>query len=196
MTTTSVRREQIAATLRDKEERDLFVSEQIDTGLPFQIRAIRQARGWSQKELAERAGMAQEGISRLESLDYGKYTLRTLKRLASAFDVGLVVRFEPFSQLVDWEANLSPKDLAVPDYEHDPGLRPADTTDVETTWIVDPMPPITDAVLVFTGRQMSPSSTLVPFPGAASFTGRIATTSPAEEAWDYTSTNTQVERSA
>ena len=68
--------------------------------------------------------MTQEGVSRLESLDYGRYTLATLKKLASAFDVALVVRFEPFSQLVDSVVNLSPEDLAVPDFEHDPGLAP------------------------------------------------------------------------
>lgn len=123
MTTTSARREQIAASLLDKEYRDLFVTEEIDTGLPFQIRAIRQDRGWSQQELAERVGMTQEAISRLENLNYCKFTLGTLKRLASAFDVALVVRFEPFSRLVDWASNLSPDDLIVPDFTHDASLR-------------------------------------------------------------------------
>lgn len=124
MNTTSARREQIVASLQDKEYRDLCASEEVDTGLPFQIRAMRKARGWSQRELGERMGMTQEGVSRLESLDYGRYTLATLKKLASAFDVALVVRFEPFSQLVDSVVNLSPEDLAVPDFEHDPGLAP------------------------------------------------------------------------
>ena len=47
-------------------------------------------------------GMTQNAISRLESSSYGKSTITTLKRLASAYDVALVVRFVPFSQLVDW----------------------------------------------------------------------------------------------
>ncbi len=123
---TSDKREQIVESLHDKEYRDAFVSEEIDTGLPFQIRALRNERGWSQKELAERVGMAQEGVSRLESLNYGKFTLTTLKRLASAFDVALVVRFEPFSSLVNWVADLSPDDLAVPDFDHDLGLDPVE----------------------------------------------------------------------
>ena len=145
MTTNSTRREQIVRSLRDKEDRDIFVSEEIDTGLPFQIRALRKDRGWSQRELAERVGITQEGISRLESLSYGRYTLTTLKRLASAFDVALVVRFEPFSRLIEWTANLSPEDLAVPDYEHDPGLRSrADRR--EPTQTMNLMPPM---------RQMS-----------------------------------------
>ncbi len=128
----STRHEQIANSLQDKEYRDLFVTEEIDTGVPFQIRAMRQARGWSQKELATRLGMAQEGVSRLENPDYGKLTLTTLKRLASAFDVGLAVRFVPFSHLVDWAVNFSPEDLAVPDYEHDTGLHPVSGIDLTT----------------------------------------------------------------
>lgn len=122
MNTTSTRWQQIASSLSDKEYRDLFTIEEINTGLPFQIRAMRQVRGWSQKDLADRVGMTQEGVSRLENPDYGKPTLTTLKRLASAFDVGLAVRFVPFSHLVDWAVSFGPEDLAVPDYEHDPGL--------------------------------------------------------------------------
>jgi transcriptional regulator with XRE-family HTH domain len=119
VTTTSVRRQQIVSSLRDKEYRDAFVAAQIDTGLPFQIRNSREARGWSQRELAERAGMTQEAVSRLESLSYGRFSLSTLKRLASAFDVALEVKFVPFSQLADRAANVLPQDLAVPDFEHD-----------------------------------------------------------------------------
>jgi len=65
-------------------------------------------------------GMNQNAISRLESPWYGKATIRTLKRLAAAFDVGLVIRFVPFSKLVNWvsgtpywEEGISPESLAV-----------------------------------------------------------------------------------
>ena len=113
-------REQIKASLSDKEYRDAFVADTIDTGLALQIRAMREARQWSQTDLARKAGMAQERISVLEDPDYGKHTLSTLKRLASAFDVALVVRFVPFSHLVEMVTTLSPDALAVPDFEHDP----------------------------------------------------------------------------
>ncbi len=119
---TSARWKQIAASLQDREYRQAFVSAQISSGLPFQIRTTREDRGWTQGELAERVGMSQEAISRLESFSYGKFTLSTLKRLAAAFDVALIVRFVPFSELVDWSANLTPQDLAVPAFDHDPGL--------------------------------------------------------------------------
>lgn len=125
MSTNSTRRQQVAMSLRDKEYRDAFVSEHIDNAVAFQVRAMREARQWSQKDLGRRAGMAQERVSVLEDPDYGRMSLSTLKRLASALDVALVVRFAPFSELVDWAVDVSPEALAVPDFEHDPGLQVA-----------------------------------------------------------------------
>src|SRR5713101_5498870 len=94
-------REQIVAKLSDKEYRDIFVSEQINTGLAFQLRSMREARGWTQSELGKKVGMAQSRISLMEDANYSRYSLNTLKRLGSTLDVALVVRFEPFSKLVD-----------------------------------------------------------------------------------------------
>ena len=87
---------------RGKTERERFVESHLGKGIAYQIRAIRDKFGWSQTELAEKVGMTQNAISRLESAEYGKPTLTTLKRLAAAFDVGLIVRFVPFSEMVHW----------------------------------------------------------------------------------------------
>ena len=46
-------------------------------------------------------------ISAWENPNYGRYTLATLKEFAKAFDVGLLVRFVPFSKLVDWTVDLT-----------------------------------------------------------------------------------------
>ena len=122
MTTDMTRREQIVASFADKEYRDEFVAENIASDLAFQIRATRADRGWTQQDLALRTGIAQATLSRLENPDYRRYTLSTLKRLASALDVALAVRFAPFSELADWAASLSAEDLAVPSFANDPGL--------------------------------------------------------------------------
>lgn len=127
VSTDLTRREQIVASLQDKEYRDAFVEEHIDSGVAFQIRATREAQGWSQRELGRRAGMAQERVSVLEDPDYGRMSLSTLKRVASALDVALVVRFVPFSQLADWATELSAEALAVPNFARDPDLQPAGT---------------------------------------------------------------------
>jgi transcriptional regulator with XRE-family HTH domain len=114
----------LIADMKNKEYRDAFVSEHIDTGIPFQIRALREQRGLTQKELAERAGMKQERISAIENPNYkNAFTLSTLKRLASAFDIALIVRFAPISQLVDWELKLSPESLQVVSFNEDPYFR-------------------------------------------------------------------------
>ena len=103
-----------------KRYRDAFVSTLIDTGIPFQIKTLREQRNeMSQKELGELAGMKQEAISRLENPDYGKLNLNTLKRIASAFDVGLIVRFAPLSELVKWELNLTSESLKAVSYDED-----------------------------------------------------------------------------
>lgn len=134
LNTTSVRREQVVHSLADKEYRDAFVEAEIDTGLAYQIRGMREARGWSQGDLGERVpgGMHQGVVSKLEDPDYGRHTLSTLKRLASAFDVALVVRFVPFSQLVDWFDELPPERLVVPSFDNDSGLNVSGDATVST----------------------------------------------------------------
>jgi transcriptional regulator with XRE-family HTH domain len=97
--------------LRNKDYRDSFVASQISNTIAAQIFSLREARGWKQAEVAVRAGMKQSRISDLEDPNYENYQTRTLVKLASAFDVGLVVKFVPFSELAKWSANLSPRDF-------------------------------------------------------------------------------------
>jgi len=63
--------------------------------------------------------MAQPRISVIEDPDYEDFSINTLKRLASAFDVALVVKFVTFGELVDWVASLSPEKIAVPSFEEE-----------------------------------------------------------------------------
>lgn len=84
------------------ETRARFVESHISKTIAFQIRGLREEKGWSQEKFCEMSGMNQNAISRLENPRYGRPTITTLKRIAAVFDVALVVRFVPFSQLVDW----------------------------------------------------------------------------------------------
>lgn len=132
MTLFDRKKEKLIAKLKNKEYRDAFVSEHISTGIPFQMRALREQeeRKWSQKELGKRAGMLQERISVLEDPDYGKFNIATLKKIASAFDIGLVVRFVPFSELAEWELNLSPESLNVPSFNEEIYFQEKDLSEV------------------------------------------------------------------
>lgn len=104
---------------RSKPNRAAFVASQINIGIPFQIRALRKQREWDQKKLAHESGMLQPRISAMEKPGYGSLTLETLKRLAAAFDVALVVRFAPFSELVRWHDKFSPDEFAIPDFDEE-----------------------------------------------------------------------------
>ena len=103
--------------MKDKGYRHGMVSAQIEIDLPFQIRALRKRRGWTQPELAARTGMKQSRISNMEKPGVTHFSLETLRRLAAAFDVALVVRFAPFSELVNWSRSFSPDEFAVPNFE-------------------------------------------------------------------------------
>ena len=96
----------LIARLKDKQYRDGFVSAHIKIGIPFQIRALRERKGWTQKELAERVGTKQAWIAQIENPNYSGFSMKTLLKLASVFDIGLIVRFVPISNLVKWELAL------------------------------------------------------------------------------------------
>lgn len=104
----------------NKAFRDSFIAEQIGTKLAFQIRKLREDRGWSQADLAERAGMKQSRISELEDPNYAKYTISTLRRLASAFDVALDVRFESYGEALELAARIDSSKLEVASFASDP----------------------------------------------------------------------------
>lgn len=110
---------QIWRKFRDKEYRDSFVSADISATLAAQVYALRERRGWTQKQLADTTGMAQARISLLEDPSYDKQTLTTLKRLASAFDVGLMVRFVPLSEQLRRTVEGVTEALEVTDFGRD-----------------------------------------------------------------------------
>jgi transcriptional regulator with XRE-family HTH domain len=112
-------RDQILGKLNDKEYRDAFVSEFIFSRIPLKIRAMRDSLGMSQSELGRKAGIAQPWVSKLEDPNYGRLTISTLLRVASAFDVGLYVDFVPFSEILDRSSNLSPESFRVRPFDEE-----------------------------------------------------------------------------
>ena len=85
--------------MTNKGYRDAFLESHISNTIASQIYHMREVRDWTQGDLAEKAGMLQPAVSRLER-SVGSASLSTLRKIASACDVGLVVRFVPYSQLV------------------------------------------------------------------------------------------------
>lgn len=113
--------------LPNKEFRETYVAENVRRGLAYQIRALREARGWSPAELARQAGLPQSNISRWENSNYGKFSVSTLLEIASVFDVALSVRFVGFEELLVSVSDLRPQNLAVPSYEQERQEREAES---------------------------------------------------------------------
>lgn len=127
--TNLISRESIVRRLsRGVEARARFVESHLSKHLAYQLRSLREREGWSQVRLARNAEMNQNAVSRLENPNYGKATLTTLRRIAKVFDVALIVRFVPFSQLADWvsgtprlDLGLSPDSLRLPSFTQENG---------------------------------------------------------------------------
>jgi transcriptional regulator with XRE-family HTH domain len=109
--------------LRDPEYRKAFVASQISIGVPFQIRAMLKGRpGWTQETIAQRAQMLQPRISGLMTPGKTRPNIETLRRIAEAFDCGLIVRFAPFSELARWSEEFDPESFSVPSFDEDFGF--------------------------------------------------------------------------
>jgi len=113
----------IEGKFRDHAYRTAFVASQINIGIPFQIKALMKTRGWTQEKLAERTGMLQPRISAILKPGKVRPNIETLRRLAEAFDCGLLVRFAPFSELACWSDSFDPERFDVPAFEDDPGFK-------------------------------------------------------------------------
>jgi transcriptional regulator with XRE-family HTH domain len=123
--------------------RESFVSSHLSGNIAAQIALMRGSRGWSQEDLAERADMKQSRISLMENPSYEGFNLKTLRRLAAAFDVALIVRFVPYGELLAWALNVDESDLTPESFDDDPAFEPAPLEPAEGSAIsalgVDPI---------------------------------------------------------
>jgi transcriptional regulator with XRE-family HTH domain len=113
----SLRRE-----LHDKEYAHEYAQSFLNSYVATQIKAIREQRGMTQSQLGEAIGTTQAGISRIENVDYSSWNIRTLLKLARAFDVRLRVSFEPFGTLPFDVIGFNRANLQRVKREDDPGL--------------------------------------------------------------------------
>src|SRR3954462_6877822 len=97
----------LLAKLQRKSYRTAYVAEHVRRGIAYQIRALRDQRGWKQGELSERLKKPQSVVCRLEDPSYGKVSVQTLLEVAASFDVALQVRFVPFSTFLAQTRDLT-----------------------------------------------------------------------------------------
>jgi predicted XRE-type DNA-binding protein len=73
-----------AAALADPQFRAIYEEEATQKELWLQLVEARQAIGLTQQQVAERMGVSQTQIARIEKRGYEAYTLRTLRRYLAA----------------------------------------------------------------------------------------------------------------
>jgi len=148
----------VARGLVDFESRHLQVAADVHVGIPIQIRAMREAKGWTQTDLAEKVDTTQNAISRLESSSYGKPNVKTLLRLAEAFDVALLVKFVPFSRFSKALAEMSEDSVVVPSFDEDRGIKELliDTVDEHegAQGSVEPLPVASETIIAYLRLKM------------------------------------------
>jgi transcriptional regulator with XRE-family HTH domain len=117
--------QKLISELRDRLYRQAYVEAHAKDTIAFQLRRMRLARGWEQKDIATKLGnpKLQPMISRYENPDYGRYSVATLLELAKVFDVALVVRFTKFGELVRWDLHKTAATLQPVSYADDIELR-------------------------------------------------------------------------
>jgi len=108
-----VSKRELLGKLLDPVYRCEFVSNEIDIGLPMQLRAMREKRGWKQSFVAEKTETKQPRFSLMEKPGYGNFSLNTLKKLAALFDVGLIVSFVPWDEMISFVESLSQRRLDI-----------------------------------------------------------------------------------
>ena len=78
--------------------RDAYEAARLAFHLGATVRRLREAKGWSQTQLARDAGMTQSAVARFEAGGTIP-TLPVLQRLARALDADLVVQVSPHSDV-------------------------------------------------------------------------------------------------
>ncbi len=96
--------------LQDRDLRNDFVAKQLKTFLRNQLRALRDARNMTQKELADLIGTKQSVISRLEK-NVDRVSVPTMLDIARALDVVFVARFEAIDTVIDFYENPTSKKM-------------------------------------------------------------------------------------
>lgn len=111
--------ERLTKEFADKDYAHAYMEAHASSRIATQIKVLREQRGLTQAQLADLSSMKQERVCALEDVDYDAWTIKTLRKLARAFDTHVHISFTPFSEGILDVASLSRKRLEVESREAD-----------------------------------------------------------------------------
>jgi transcriptional regulator with XRE-family HTH domain len=116
--------------LKNADYRRGFAVAHVGGTLAAQIYTLRTKFELTQSALAKKIGSTQSQVSNWES-DCETVSLSTLHKIAEAFDVGLLVKFVPFSELAREATATTAINRAIPSFEED---TPIPAKSIPPTW--------------------------------------------------------------
>jgi transcriptional regulator with XRE-family HTH domain len=116
--------ERLKKDFKDPEYRHVYDEGFSSSSIATQIKVLREARKWTQAELADKAGMNQSRISEIEDVNFSSWTMRTLRKLARAFDLRLKISFEEFGTLLTDFRDLNREHLSRRPFDSDLAFQP------------------------------------------------------------------------
>ena len=97
------------------EFRETYEDGEPDFQIMYAIASARADTGMTQKEVAEKSGIIQAEISKMENGNANP-SLKTLKKLAKGLNMKLVIRFEPLPSQINEEP--IPLEIVQPETDH------------------------------------------------------------------------------
>ena len=99
--------------LQDPDFRARFETAEQAWDIALQLAALRQARGLTQKQVAEMLGTKQQAIARLEDPAYTGHSLSMVRKYVEALGASLDVTIVPAETTSEYVAQRSSKPLLV-----------------------------------------------------------------------------------
>jgi transcriptional regulator with XRE-family HTH domain len=101
----------LARKLADDEFRARFEAADRAWDVALQLAALRQARGLTQKQVADLLGTKQQAVARLENPAYTSHSLSMVRRYVEALGASMDVTIVPAETLDEFEAHRCSKPL-------------------------------------------------------------------------------------
>jgi transcriptional regulator with XRE-family HTH domain len=116
-------RESLKQEFKDPDIRYAYAESSLNTRIASQIKVLREQRGETQEEIAERCGTRQAGFSRFEDVNHSVWKTDTLWKIARALGVRVHISFETFGSLIAEKELFSREFLERAKFEDDPAFK-------------------------------------------------------------------------